>query len=178
MDQGVKDLFPVVVVLFGTIWAAHAAHIQSSKYINDIRNNILIGRIDRVYITADHAEIMLKKDWIELFIGDIFTMFLFGFLLLCGGLSMWYGFDLKITEMKPSAEYFIPLGYIVAGVIYAARAILTYVTCFGAERAAMMAAIARRKRDASASASGADVHMQPFSYVVHLRNVGSLARSE
>ncbi|QQR34769.1 hypothetical protein JI749_10260 [Devosia oryziradicis] len=119
------DIIQGVALLVAVVWAAQSANIAAWKYINDLRDNAMMGKIGGVEITAAHARFIIKSDWSSVFTGALITMFSFAVLLLGGGLvAIWPSIS-QGQIWNPSSLHVAGLGCFALGAIYLIRFLAT-----------------------------------------------------
>lgn len=56
----------LVLTLIAAIWAAFNAIVTVYKVLNETRDQILLGTVDRMPLTIQHRRLMLYNDWVPL----------------------------------------------------------------------------------------------------------------
>jgi len=69
------------LAIIAAIWARESARGNSFDRVNQIRDRILIGKIDSTDITLSHRELMYVGDWRPLATGVAAVSFLFSFVI-------------------------------------------------------------------------------------------------
>jgi hypothetical protein len=107
------DEFQGWVLLGGVLWAAQNAVASGYKYINDIRNNVIIGSIGIHRLSRKHRQLIMKNDYLPMFRGLCTSSIVYGIFMISTGIA----FNSSITFSLVS---------FIAGVITIIRTIWTY----------------------------------------------------
>lgn len=72
----------LIFAIIAAIWASMSARIAGFTSINQRRDAIILGYIDKVPISLEHRKLIYERDWRPLAFSIISVSFLFSFVIL------------------------------------------------------------------------------------------------
>ncbi|CAN7479492.1 hypothetical protein [Devosia sp. LjRoot3] len=138
----------LVVTVLASVWAAQSAITSGWQYANSLRDAVIMGKLQGVAITAEHARLIRDNDYRSAFIGLVMSSFAFSILLIyIGAFALANGVDFGSWNFRIVGGWqFAAVGVIglVVGFMHLFRAIGT-VTFYGSEHRVMTKAIEARE---------------------------------